>query len=313
LICRSRISRPLGLDVQRVRDEVDFLQTYAEFTRAELTTELPGPESLDVEEARWIATIDAASALREAAHWALCFDAHRARRLLDSAGELFLEVGQPFGAYLRVIAGGAWYADPSLDQFGRQLEALYSLSRPSEQAEIPAPRALLHPQQQAYLLLAASGTPQIAQGYRALLRDVASTSPHRAGVVPVGALGTPIRRFWEMASLLLGVTPDSSLGRTDDPARAFADELVVLATRYVESIELAQTNTHTWRNAASPVDVGDIDIIGIAVIAARRYGAPLELHLGPRLDGLPYPAQAILEIALEYVRAEPDLGPSFDG
>jgi hypothetical protein len=299
--------REIGLDVERVVAEVDFLETYAEFTLGELGADWVEPELPD-DDARWTSMIDAASAFREAAQWALCFDPLRARRLLDRSGDLFLAVEQPFGSYLKVVSG-AWYRDPPLDGFMRQLRALDALGQPTDRVEIAAPEPLLHPQQQAYLLLAAAASPRISREFGELLREIATTSPHRAGVVPVGALGMPIRRFWRMASILLGLPPASLTDPSQDPVDAFAAELVTLAQSYEESVELARTNEHTWINAAAPVDVGDIDIIGMAVIAARHYGPPLQQDLTGRVRDLPYAARAVLEIALEYVSAERDSGP----
>jgi hypothetical protein len=297
----------MGLDVERVVDEVDFLEAYAEFTLGELATERAEPERPD--DGRWTSVIDAASAFREAAQWALCFDPVRARRLLDRSGDLFITAEQPFGIYLRVVSG-AWYRDPPLERVAPQLRALEALSRPADQVEIVVPEPLLHPQQQAYLMLAAAASPPIASEFRELLREIATTSPHRVGVVPVGALGMPIRRFWRMAIALLGLQSGAAADPSQDPADTIATGLVTLAQTYEESVELARTNEHTWVNAAAPVDVGDIDIIGMAVIAARHYGRPMEQDLTGRFEALPYAAQAVLQIALEYVSAERDSGPS---
>jgi hypothetical protein len=37
-------------------------------------------------------------------------------------------------------------------------------------------------------------------------------------------------------------------------------------------MSLAQVNAHLWRHVARPVDVGDIDVAGVAALAARRFG-----------------------------------------
>jgi hypothetical protein len=297
----------MGLDLQRVAAEVDFLEAYAEFTRGEVA-EGASPEGRDEENGGWIATIDAASAFREAAQWALCFNPSRARRLLDRSGDLFVAAEQPFGSYLKVVSG-TWYSDPPFHRFERELRAVAALNRPEEDDDVVVAEPLLHPQQQAYLMLAAAASPPIAAEFSELLRDMATTSPHRIGVVPVGALGTPIRRFWRMASVLLGLPPDPATGPLNEPTAPLAAELITLTRSYAESIALARTNEHTWVNAAAPIDVGDIDIIGMAVIAARDYGMPMERELTERAAGLPYAAQAVLQIAQEYVRAEHDSGP----
>ena len=57
-----------------------------------------------------------------------------------------------------------------------------------------------------------------------------------------------------------------------------ADHLAGMARRYAETMSLAQVNTHLWRHAAAPVDVGDIDVAGIAALAAHRFGVDTLLH-----------------------------------
>jgi len=90
---------------------------------------------------------------------------------------------------------------------------------------------------------------------------------HRIGVVPVGALGTPIRRSWDFANHLAG-----------ESAGAAAAISAHLCRRYEECMGLAQVNRPLWGNGASPFDVGDIDIGGIAALAARRFGGEALLN-----------------------------------
>jgi hypothetical protein len=68
-------------------------------------------------------------------------------------------------------------------------------------------------------------------------------------------------------------------------------------------MELARANEYCWRNAAAPVDVGDVDIIGMTVIASRRFGLDrISDALDEQLSRSPYAARAVLEIAMEYAR-----------
>lgn len=280
----------IGIDVDRVLAAVDFLEGYAEFSLGEL-------ESGD-EDTRWVSGMEAATALRDAAQWALCYDPARARGLLDRSGDLFLAHGYPFGSYLKVVSG-AWFHAPPYDQFGDQVRALARLNLPAaEEVEDPISSALLHPQQQAYLLIAAVSSPPIAAEFRRVLEAIVDESPHRLGVVPVGALGTPIRWFWRMGKLMLE--------RPVESTREYARQLAVIVERYAESVELARTNEHCWRNAAAPIDVGDIDVAGMAVIAGRQFGVDgLTAALEEMLARSPYPGRALLEIAMEFLRAEP--------
>jgi hypothetical protein len=279
---------------------VEFLESYANLCLSEIQ-ERSG-EGDDV----WTATVDAATALREAGQWALCVDPQRGFRLLDRAGDLFLQAGYAFGTYLKVVAS-YWSVDPPMRELRVQLERLEQIAWPSpppegQQAgrppEPPAADALAHPQQQAYLLLAAAGSRPVAEEFGQPLRRLALESPHRAGVVPVGALGMPIRRFWAIAAAVLGI---GDLG-----TQVVATHISALLARYAESIELAMTNEYLWQNAAAPVDLGDIDIMGTFVIASRAFGSDAMADaLMSRLPDDSYPARAQAEMAMEVAAADP--------
>jgi hypothetical protein len=80
---------------------------------------------------------------------------------------------------------------------------------------------------------------------------------------PVGSMGLPLWRYWRAAQLLL-ISDLASLAR---------EILVPLDQRYTDAVTSAQSNRYLWDNAASPVDVVDLEIVGLAVLAVRRFGA----------------------------------------
>jgi hypothetical protein len=274
----------MGIDVESVLRSIDFLEAYGDLSLSETDT---------VDESRWRATVDAAGAYRDGAQWALWLDPSRAQYLLDRAGDCFDAIGQPFGSYLKVVSG-TWYRDPPVAAMGEQLRALETVTEEAgETRGARSERAVDTPQQQAYLFLAAAGSPPVASEYWYLLQHMATDSPHRLGVVPVGALGTPIRRLWRLASLLLRADPEA--------VEDIAANLGAMAGAYEENMTQAQTNEHTWRHAAAPVDVGDIDIFGVTVVASQHFGAQtmqraVERVMPSRSD-VP---RAILEVAIEY-------------
>jgi hypothetical protein len=191
----------------------------------------------------------------------------RARSALYRAGQLFLELRQPFGAYLMEISANGRGEPPYRDM----LRAVAGTQRDDGSGEgigVGWP-TLRHPQQQAYLMLAVTGSESAGQ-FAETAAAILDASPHAMGVVPVGALGTPIRRLWGIAAHLLSRRPGSP--------QVVADHLASMAQRYAETMSLAQVNTHLWQHAAAPVDVGDIDIAGIAALAAHRFGADTLLH-----------------------------------
>lgn len=57
-----------------------------------------------------------------------------------------------------------------------------------------------------------------------------------------------------------------------------------MARQYSETMALAQVNRYLWRNAAPPVDVGDLDIAGIAALLVRAFGSDVVLREMASLD-----------------------------
>lgn len=119
--------------------------------------------------------------------------------------------------------------------------------------------------------------------------------PHCRGVAPIGALGTPLRQYWDIARRFLGTADEET-------ARTVAADLARMADVYAEAINSAMANERLWFNAAAPVDVGDIDITAIALISARRLGSDLtQEHLHSAAESLGPTARVPLELAGEMI------------
>ena len=266
----------MNLEPERVITVARFLEAYARTALVELEGLGVKTDTVSLDQAppeassAFITAADAASALREAGQWMLYLDTDRSRQLLAWSGRLFHSMGYAFGTYLLVVAGD-WAEDPPFSVFGGSL-AGFNTNRNNHEP----PAALQHPQQQVYLLLASGGSAPIAREFRSRLAGILETSMHREGVTPVGALGTPIRRLWGVARHLVLAEPDA-------PVR-IAQHLAAMCERYDETMKLAQTNTYLWRHGAAPVDVGDIDIAGIAAVAARRFSGDAMLQAFEELD-----------------------------
>lgn len=256
----------MELDPEQVRTTVRFLEAYAYTALDELESviaEERGRTGADrsvvlVNEPAFSIAADAATAFREAAQWMLYLNAGRARSLLARSGNLFHEMGHSFGTYLTVVSGVGRDEQVS----GAIFRALDDLEHLGDRSELTWP-ALRHPQQQAYLVVAAASSGPIDH-VDDQLQAILTNSMHRNGVAPVGALGTPIKRFWDIASHLTS--------RSMGAAAAIAKHLAVMCRRYEECMELAQVNKRLWDHGAAPVDVGDIDIAGISALTARRFG-----------------------------------------
>lgn len=303
----------MGLDSERALGAVNFLEAYADMSVQELNDINDLASSIEPtvghasplsQEPTYSFAADAASAYREAAQWCLYVDPERTRSLLGRSGRMFHLMGQPFGLFLRVLADDPEIGPPErvfqpalhAMVFGRSDDE--RLRRESAFWE-PATR---YPQQQLYLLLSAS----VHRGLLDSFPDALETSPHSDGTTPVGALGTPIRRLWSVAADLYRRDPDAG-------PRRITSHLASMCMHYEEAMLLARANTYLWDNAAAPVDIGDIDIAGVAVISARVFGtdaieeAMYDIHGSAQSDrtrelGISPLALAPFEAGLEYVR-----------
>jgi hypothetical protein len=260
----ERHLRAMDLDPDQVGATVRFLRAYANTGLSELDAVLTATEEGSIlRDPAFTIAADAATVLREAGQWMLYLDPEQAQLLLSRAGGLFLRLGQPFGAYLVEVAGVAQEELP----YQEMLQELAVAQRERDDADVRWP-PLRHPQQQAYLMLALTGTPT-AQVSSDRVARVLETSTYADGVVPVGALGTPIRRLWDIARHLLARRPESPY--------VIAGHLTGMARRYEEAMALAQVNRYLWSHGAAAVDVGDIDIAGVTALTARRFGAQVVL------------------------------------
>ena len=264
----------MNLDPAQVRLTVRFLEAYANTALDELD-EILGPEYRQtnspqlginrwplMDEPAFTIAADAASALREAGQWMLYLNISEARAFLARSGLLFHELRQPFGAYLIAVSGQEWS-----ERLNRHVaSAVTSIGRPNEGGESEG-FSLQHPQQQAYLVLAAASAPDIVFGSQ--LQETLDKSIYRDGVAAIGALATPIRRFWSIARHLI-----SSI---DGAVLVIAEHLAFMCRHYAESMELGQVNASLWEHGAAPVDIGDIDIIGISAMTARRFSGEVLL------------------------------------
>lgn len=280
----------LQLNRRQVETAVDFYESYASFILDRLAdAEGDDAQAYDVR-------VDAASSLRAAGQWALLLDPLRAVNLLRNSALLWQQLGYGYGSFLL-----AAFSPRELDLLGMRSE-LAQLARPYDtdpaqpDEENALPEPMLHPQQQAYLLLAATGISQQSDLPTRMLGRYLDGSPHRRGTAPVGSLGTPLRVYWDIAI--------NFLRREDEQTAALvARDLVGLGSAYAEAIDSAMANERLWFNAAAPVDVGDADIAAIAMLAARRLGSELTItHLRSAAEGLGRVARVPLELAIQVIQ-----------
>ena len=270
----------LRLEPDRARVVTDFLESHANTTGGELEglqqdAGIPGAAEYTAEQPdiRWTLTMDMASTLREAASWAMYFDVGRALGLLRRAGFLYQSAGLAFGSFLLTMAGS-----PPMDELSRDVTLLARIHGQADATDSTTiPSSLRHPQQQAYLLLACAGmanrlveyrrpSRDDSVDYRQILYGIAAESPNRQGVLPFGSLGTPVRVPWDIGVHLLQNDNPESL-------EVVAQHLTALCRRYAEMMGLAIVNDYLWDHAAAAVDVGDIELMGIAALSASHFGS----------------------------------------
>jgi hypothetical protein len=242
--------------------------------------------------------MDAASSFRIAGQWAMLLDGRRAIELLTGSALIWHQLGYGFGTFLLAAIAPAQLNRRDLigrlNQVAQQYASPIVADRISDEGQRPL-EPLLHPQQQAYALLAGAGMQQRLELPIDLLRVIGDRSPHKRGVAPIGALGTPLRVYWDIANHFL---------RNDDSETAalVANDLAGIAVTYAQTIGSAMANERLWFNAAAPVDVCDVDIVGIAMTAARRLGPDLmQLQLRSVMENLEATARVPLECADEMI------------
>jgi hypothetical protein len=283
--------RTLQLEPAQVRTATDFFEAYASHA---LSSGRADEEAGDASSSTYL--LDAASSLRAAGQWAMLFDARRAARLLAAAAQIWQTLGYGFGTFVLAAVAPRQLDRRNTNDRLRQLAQQYTQDRavPSISTQ-QVPEPMLHPQQQAYLLLACASLWRRFDLEPGLLRIIIDQSPHRRGVAPIGALGTPLRQYWDIARRFL----DSS---DEESARTVASDLARMAGAYAEAINSAMANERLWFNAAAPVDVGDIDIVAIALVSAGRLGPDLtKAHLRLAAESLDPTARIPLELASEMI------------
>ncbi|MCT9076932.1 hypothetical protein [Streptomyces fulvoviolaceus] len=286
---------PLQLDTNQVRTAADFHESYARFALRQAERSDDG----------MAAFIESASAYRLAGQWRLLVDPDGARDLLLQAARLLTRAELTYGAYLEASLApdrvgrdqrGEW-VDRLLRTGGRPFAERGSGS------EEPRPGGPLdHVQQQTYLLLACAALTTPGSEAAAVLRSFAARSPHREGVVPMGSMAMPVRTFWGLALDMLSAEDESA-------ARSYAGTLAEMSRAYDRTVDLAMANTRTWFNAAAPIDVADLDVIGTMAMGVQRFGpGRMRELLAPDAVELSAVARVPLNLGMRVARAGPE-GP----
>lgn len=261
--------RALALDSDAIARTVQFYRAYAATCareREDLTAlwrEVAGLDRPALPRDELL--MESASAYRKAASWALLVDPALSAQLFRQSSDAFLELNFGYGAFLAAIIDQVQlrgYHDEQSQPWDRQvalmLRSVRRLQGADEEESVDVPEPMRHPQQQVYAALASA----VARGESdSVALSVAENSGQRHGVLPVGALGTPIRHLWAIAVGLL----------TDDVGLVLA-HISAMAGRFADQAESAMSDPVLWRDCQAEFEPVDMDIIGLTALACRRFG-----------------------------------------
>ena len=275
----------MGIDLESATRRATFLSDFGAMRREEAAS----AEG----ERRRILDLESATCLLEAAQWLMATEPSAALDLLDDAGRIYTAHEHSFGLFLRVLADAT---DPVLP-----VEIRAHLSHLRSRADFrDSPAAMTHPQQHAYALLAAAGHEEVAASDANALSEVAMSSPHRNGAVPVGALGLPIRHFWALALAIMGVSDHS--GQTQDLSGVTT--LAAFVRQHMLVCGSARTVPRLWRHGAADVHPVDLDTVALfSLLCRHREPAELAESVRAHLPELDVTDVTIIEIAREFTEA----------
>lgn len=207
--------------------------------------------------------MEAASSLRKAGAWALLIDPVVGMSLLRESAAAYSQLRFGYGAFLAAMtqhSRSSQRPDELGDWPGQLASLLEWTARLQDvpRGAVDSPEPIRHPQQQVYAAIAASSAgPKVAR----LAQAIAERTDQRDGVLPVGALGTPIRRFWAVARGLL----------FDDMETA-VDHITAMGERFSDQAESAMVNRALWRTGHADFEAVDLDVVGCMVLGFHTFG-----------------------------------------
>lgn len=274
----------------------ELAKTRVEFLRAYASSVLEN-RALDPT----MAAVAEAGALAEVAQTLWFLDPEEASRQLGYSAESYARAQLPYGYFLLSFAGRPGRGlDALRDSAPRSmLKAMFGeVHESSEQTRIGM-TAAHHPVQQMYLILAylahRESTLELADALHELL-----TRMEGHAAIPIGPQSAPMHLYLEIAWTALRMHTAAS-AEIDDDASSVAI-LGDLSTRYHAALSSARRNRYLWDRMSSPVEMIDLDLVGLAAILFGAMGLDAmertvgkAKHLMPDLAGVPMEwAQQIL-------------------
>jgi hypothetical protein len=256
----DRLIEVLGVDPEHIARRADFYEHYA----ATLTEAATDERALGVADDTdgWRTAACVATALRFAAQYALLVDSQRAIRLMREAAGTYLDLGVPYG-YLLLATANPDAVAPRMFSDRGQLSPSDGEARNGRLAAA----ASAHPAQLTYLLLVMSGDRAVAGE----LREARKTLHERLSAhstAPVGPQSLPVDFYLAFCDTLATLNNREQRFTREEPlSRQIVRTLGQMGRRYEDGIKRARANQYLWEHQQAPVDIVDLDIVGMTVIA----------------------------------------------
>jgi hypothetical protein len=250
----------LGVNPEHIARRADFYEHYAATLADVATDERSAGVAADT--AGWRTAACVATALRFAAQYALLVDSQRAIRLLREAAERYLDLGVHYGYLLLATAEPDAVAKRMFSERGQ------SSSYDAQTHERPlAAAASAHPAQLTYLLLVMSGDRTIANELRKT-RETLHERLRAHSTAPVGPQSFPVDFYLTFCDTLASVNDRGErITKGDSPSSRIVRTLGQMGQRYEDGIQRAHVNRYLWEEQQAPVDIVDLDIVGMTTIA----------------------------------------------
>jgi len=270
--------RLLQADAEHLSQRADFYEHYAQHLAEGIERERSRGGAING--GGWRTAAYVATALRFAAQYALVVDPQRAAALLRRAADAYLDLGVSYGYLLLATVDPDAVAQRMFSERARAAAMHAHDERPLAAA------AAVHPAQLTYLLLAMSSDRIIAselQGPRRALRE--RLGAH--GTAVVGPQSLPLAIYVTFCDELLRLSEGDSTQNAVQSVEPIIAPLMRMGRGYEDGIRDARINQYLWDRLQAPVDIVDLDIVGMTVlakVAMERAGMDLDAQVRQTTD-----------------------------
>ncbi len=301
----DELTEILGVDREHLARRADFYEHYAA-TLSDMTSEEISPSVATTTDG-WRTAACVGTALRFAAQYALLFDSHRAIRLLREAARVYLDLGVHYGYLLLAMAEPDAVAQHMFSEFQFSYREGQAPDRPLAAA------AWAHPAQLTYLLLVMSShgiiASELSQAHKSVHERL---SAH--GTAPVGPQSLPVDFYLTFCDTLTSLNDrERRVERSEPASNRIVRMLSQMGRGYEDAIRRAHVNQYLWELQQAPVDIVDLDIVGMTIladVAMREAGMDLKTEVRLAVNDSPTMAMLPIYTGLALHESRPDTRPN---